>query len=284
MPRSPCKARENATPPRRIGLFCRAGDPAARQALRRASEFLKRAGVEVRTPEQVQAREPVDACLSFGGDGTLLHLARLMAPMRVPVLGVNFGRIGYLCAVSEEGLEEALRRIAEGRFQIDRRTMVRATVYQDGARIWEQDALNEVLVGGSTRTLTLEVSIDGERFGTLRGDGIIVASRTGSTAYAFSAGGSILMLDALVLVASNAVFSSSIRSLVLPLSSTVRIANRTRVADPYVITDGQIDFRIGRDTEVEVTRSPLPALLIDLGLESPVEKLSRGFAEQQRGP
>jgi NAD kinase len=91
----------------------------------------------------------------------------------------------------------------------------------------------------------------------------------------------ILLLDAMILVASNAVFASSMRSVVLPIESTVRVRNRTRVASPYVITDGQIDYQIQRDMVVEFTRSPVRALLVDLGLESPVEKLSRGFEEQR---
>lgn len=265
---------------RRFGLHARPDLEEARAATERARRYLEAAGAQALGLDQVLAGQRVEALLSFGGDGTLLHTARLMAPLGIPVLGINFGRVGYLCEVSEERLEDALDRLLARNYSLDQRSMVRGRVFRGADETWWSDALNEILIGGTNRTLTLDVTIDGHFFGTIRGDGIIVATRTGSTAYAFSAGGSILLLEAMVLVASNALFASSIRSLVLPLGSTVRICNRTRVARPYVIADGQHDHTIDEDQHVDISRSPLSASLVNLGLISPVEKLGQGFYEQ----
>jgi NAD+ kinase len=155
--------------------------------------------------------------------------------------------------------------------------MARATVRRNGRKVRSMDALNEILIGGATRTLTLHVEIDGEPLGQIRGDGVIVATRTGSTAYSFSAGGSILLLDGFVLVASNAVFATSIRSLILAPTAKIRITDQSWATKPYVIADGQRDYRMQADDIVEITKSPIAARLLTLGLVSPVQKLSRGF-------
>lgn len=264
---------------RRFALHTRRTDRPAHDAMARARETLTSAGCSVLTLQQILDGERVDALLSFGGDGTLLHAARLMAPLEIPVLGVNYGRVGYLCAVDENGLDVALERLVRGEYGLERRSMVRARVFHDGELVWQADALNEFFVGGSNRTLTLDVTIDSDAFGTIRGDGVILSTRTGSTAYAFSAGGAVLLVDALIMVASNAVFSSAIKSVVLPTTSVVRIRNRTLVARPYVIADGQKDYQINQDTEVEIGLSPTPALLVDLGLHSQVQTLRQGFQE-----
>ncbi len=264
---------------RSFGLHTRRGDGLALQAAGRAREALAASGASVYELQAVLDGHPVDALLTFGGDGTLLHAARLMAPLGIPVLGINYGRVGYLCAVDEKGLDQALGRLVQGAYGLEQRSMLRGRVFHEGELVWQADALNEFFVGGSNRTLHLELTIDGEAFGTVRGDGVILATRTGSTAYALSAGGPVLLVDALALVASNAVFSSAIRSVVLPTTSQVRIRNRTLVARPFVIADGQKDYQIGQDTEVELTLSPTPALLVDLGLKPRVQTLHQGFRE-----
>lgn len=245
-------------------------------------EHLKQDGLELFTLEQVLDGEPIDAMVSFGGDGTLLHAARLMAPLNIPVLGLNFGRVGYLCGARGEQLEPALESLLKGTYTIDPRAMLRALVSNRREEVWQVDALNEFLVGGSTRTLTLDISIDGFALGSVRGDGIIVSTRTGSTAYAMSAGGPVVTLESIVLVFSNAISSSVLAPAVLPMSTTVKITNATKLARPYVIADGQKDYQIEQGTEIEISQAPIQALLIDPGLVSPTAKLGREFVEQQR--
>ena len=229
---------------------------------------------------EVGAGREADLVIAFGGDGSLLHAARSLAPHGVPVLGVNFGRIGYLCTVNAQHLEPALEDLLRGRYRLERRNMIQCQVWQEGQLLWQAQALNEVLVGGCNRTVSLEVHIDDVPFGAIRGDGLILATKTGSTAYSFSAGGPVLMIeDALCLVASNAVFSSSIRSLVLPIETHLRLRNLTSGAQPFVVADGQNDLAIAANAEVLLGRSPYRASFIELGHSSPYSDLHRSFQE-----
>ena len=261
----------------RIGIAVRPALPEAGEAASRLKEWLRERGADWVDHGEMRAEEPCDLVMVLGGDGTLLQVADKMAARSIPCIGINYGHVGYLCEVDASRMFEAAEMLLDGRYAVEKRTMVRATVTRKGEVIRTLDALNEVLVGGATRTLTLNVDINKDTLGQIRGDGVIVATRTGSTAYSFSAGGSILLLDGLVLVASNAVFSASVRSLVLPTDTVVRITDHSFSTTPYVIADGQRDFRMEKGDVVEIGKSPLHGHLINLGLVSPVRKLSLGF-------
>lgn len=265
--------------PRRFAIRASESRENAQTAAARARERFLEQGAEVFSLEDVLAGQPVDALLSLGGDGTLLHAARLMAPLSIPVLGVNFGRVGYLCSAGEEQLQDAVDALCAGQFQVEKRDMVRCRVFSRREEVWQVDALNEVLVGGSTRTLTLEIWADGEPLGLIRGDGVILSTRTGSSAYAYSAGGPILLIEALVMVASNDIASGVATPVVFPRETTLRIANRTRGVRPFVIADGQKDYQIDEGTEIEIVTSPLSALLANPGWITPVGKLKHPFGE-----
>lgn len=261
----------------RIGIAVRPALPEASEAAARLTAWLHERSVEAVEFERVVSGESCDIVMVLGGDGTLLQVANQMAPRMIPAIGINYGHVGYLCEVDAARIFEAAEVLLSGRYTLEKRTMVRATVRRNGRVIRTMDALNEVLVGGATRTLTLNVEIDGEALGQIRGDGVIVATRTGSTAYSFSAGGSILLLDGFVLVASNAVFSASIRSVILSPDAVVRITDHSFSTTPFVIADGQRDYRMRKEDVVELRKSPLNGHLISLGLVSPVRKLSLGF-------
>jgi len=259
--------------PTRVAIVASESRGNAKKAAEHARQRFLQKGAEVLTLEQVLEGAEVEALLSLGGDGTLLHAARLMAPKSIPVLGVNFGRVGYLCSAREEQLDDVIDLLCERGYKVDSRDMVRSRVFNRREEVWQVDALNEVLVGGSTRTLTLELWANGESLGLIRGDGVIVATRTGSSAYAYSAGGPILLMEALVLVASNGIASEIATPVVLPRDSVIRIANRTSSVRPHVIADGQKDYPIDEGAEIEIFTSPVNALLVDPGWVSPVGKL-----------
>ncbi|MDO5295626.1 MAG: NAD(+)/NADH kinase [bacterium] len=267
------------TAPRCFGMYTRRATPVIEEAMARTRALLQRSGIEVVDLQSILSGTNVEVLLAFGGDGTMLHAVRLMAPLSIPVLGINFGHVGYLCAIKENDIETALQLVIDSKYSIESRTMLQGDVYHDGELVWQSRAFNDFQVGGCNRTVTLEITINGHAFGKVRGDGVIIATKTGSTAYAFSAGGPALLIDAISLVSSNAVFSSAIRSLVLPTNAHLRIRNLTEIARPYVIADGQKDFLIGHNTELQVTASTCPALLVNLGLISEVETLHRGFQE-----
>ncbi|MGM9998329.1 MAG: NAD(+)/NADH kinase [Candidatus Bruticola sp.] len=265
---------------RAFGIYCRPDSPDAYSALQRAKQFLSGHNIDTISLEDILNGQQAEVMLAFGGDGSLLHAARLVAQKQIPVLGVNFGRIGYLCAVNSEHLENTLSRLIKKEYTLEERLMLSCQVYEQDQLIWEAQALNEVLVGGCNRTVCLEVFIDGVKFAVIRGDGLILSTKTGSTAYSFSAGGPVLLVDSvLCLVASNAVFSSSIRSLVLSADTVVRIKNLTFPAKPYVVADGQTDCTINKDTIVELKKSDLKSKFITLGDTSPIQDLHRSFQE-----
>lgn len=260
----------------RIGITTRENHPGAEEAAEQAMETFRGLGGEAYALEEVlDSQIEIDCLLALGGDGTLLHAARLMAHHDVPVMGVNFGRVGYLCTISAPQLDQALQVLVDGGYRIDERAMIRASVYNRREEVWRVDALNEVLIGGSNRTLTLEIEINGEPIGQIVGDGVIVATRTGSTAYAMSCGGPVVLLESMVLVGSNSINTALLAPTVLPMDTKISVHNRTKVTRPYVIADGQKDYQILDGTVIELMRSPSTVRLIDPQLVSSFAKLTR---------
>lgn len=266
----------------RIGVTARENHPGASDAAERAKEKIRDLGGEAFALEEVLDGAEVDCLLALGGDGTLLHASRLMAHKSVPVMGVNFGRVGYLCTVSEEQMERALELLTEGHYCIEERSMIRASVFNRREEVWRVDAFNEVLIGGSNRTLTLEIEINGEPIGEIVGDGVILATRTGSTAYAMSAGGPVVLLESMILVGSNSISSALLAPTVLPMETKVSVHNRTKVTRPYVIADGQKDYQILDGTVIEMVRSPNVVRLIDPRLVSSFAKLTKRSLLRER--
>ena len=183
-------------------------------------------GVEVqRVPESSIAAQ-VDLMVAVGGDGTMLHASRLASPHGVPVLGVNRGRLGFLADISPTELRERLDEILEGHYVRDHRAMLQARVTGGSSPDRTCHALNDVVLlkWRTGRMLDFETWIDGRYVNTHGGDGVVVATATGSTAYALSCGGPILYpeLDALVL-APICPHTLSDRPIVVRSSSTIEI-------------------------------------------------------------
>jgi NAD+ kinase len=224
-----------AGPPRRVGVVAHperdvtpAVAAAAGWARRRGAELVlsdeaarhvRVNGLSSLPPEQLAERS--DLLLAAGGDGTVLRALRLAAPRGVPVLGVNFGRLGYLSELDADELDEGLDAVARGDFEIERHVALRLGL--PGSRAV---AFNDVVVSrprGEPQAL-IDLTIDGELVTRHDGDGLIVATAPGSTAYSFSAGGPILSprLDALIVtpLAPHATFN---RSLVLSPEERARL-------------------------------------------------------------
>ena len=134
------------------------------------------------------------AC-AFGGDGTVLRLARVIAPLNVPILGVNLGRLGFLTATTLEQFDAALADIAAGRFETEIRAMLDARLVRNKNDIARALALNDVVIarGAHVRSIHIAVRVDGEPLIVYWADGLIVATATGSTAYGFSVGGPLIL-------------------------------------------------------------------------------------------
>ncbi|MGI9039617.1 MAG: NAD(+)/NADH kinase [Gemmatimonadales bacterium] len=212
----------------------------------------------------------LDALLTFGGDGTLLRGARLLAGRETPILGVNFGRVGFLTTATRETLDAALDALGAGRYVTERRQMLMAVIKDgQGVERSSQVAVNDVAVhkGGVARVVRVNVFINGENVGPYSADGIIVATPTGSTAYNLSAGGPIVVpgVEAMV-VTPIAAHTLAVRPLVVPATFRIVIEPMAGWADDLLVSfDGQTGSSLAPGESVDVRRADHRVCLIRLG-------------------
>ena len=208
--------------------------------------------------------------LVFGGDGTILQVARETSAARAPVLGVNVGRLGFLTAVSIAELEGVLERIWQGRFEIEARLLLEARGQCLGKPL-SALALNDIVVshGAVSRLGELEVAVDGQPLTCYRGDGLIISSPTGSTAYSLSAGGPILAPSAAaLLITPICPHTLTNRSIVISSHSQVEIKLVSRNVATIVSADGLVQGGLGLEESILVRRSRRALRLLRPGGDS----------------
>ncbi len=228
------------------------------------------AGFEV-CPVRVKEDVPdgTEMLLSFGGDGTYLSAAALSYSVGLPVLGVNFGRLGFL---SEHRPEAVIAALSEGDYTIEKRGMLRAEGWclADGPQM----ALNEVCVlRQGTAMLGIDVSVDSRPLPTYWADGLLVATSSGSTAYSLSAGGPICMPDARVLIiAPVAPHNLNVRPLVVPDTADVRISFQSRDKELRLTVDDR-GYSIPSSSQISVRAVPEALERVVLGGSNFIEAL-----------
>jgi NAD+ kinase len=206
--------------------------------------------------------------VAMGGDGTILKAVHLLGGAEVPVLGVKFGRLGFMSGASPEHLREAVQTALAGEARIERRTTLRARAEVDGQLSGEYLALNEVVVsrGRTSRVIDVDLAIDGYRIMHARADGIVIATATGSTAYALSAGGPVVAPGfggmVVVPVAAHTLRS---RAIITDPSDTVEITfpDPTR-AEACLIIDGDSAPACTSIERVVVSKGQTDVLLVKL--------------------
>jgi NAD+ kinase len=246
--------------------------------MRKAARLVERAGRKPLTHGDAAtlARES-DMLLVFGGDGTMLHVARDISGSKTPLLGINLGGLGFLTAVPSKELPRALKHVWRGEFKYESRALIEVSGRCRGKQI-RQSALNDIVVsrGALTRLISLEVSVNGELITRYRCDGLIVSSPTGSTAYSLAAGGAVVSpaaeVFALTPVCPHAL---SNRSIILPLNSTIRIKAINPALATILSVDGQVFAELDAGDEVTVRRSRSVVRLIHLADSSFLEALRR---------
>jgi NAD+ kinase len=211
------------------------------------------------------ARE-VDLLLVFGGDGTMLRVAREIAGSQTPMLGINIGGLGFLTAVPSADLPRALRQVWKNEFQFEPRSLLEASVRSE-RKVMRQTALNDLVIsrGIVSRLIELHVSVDGEPVTRYRCDGLIASSPTGSTAYSLAAGGAVVVPTADVLqLTPICPHTLSNRSLILPATSTLCV----KVVHPTPVTilsaDGQVLTELSAGDEITIRRSRRTVRLVRL--------------------
>jgi len=259
-----------------IGVLARAGLKEAGPVLRNLLHFLQERSVRVVVEERTaalltehegcsvvpgaQLPERADALVVLGGDGTLLAASQLLEKRSIPVLGVNFGSLGFLTEIALGELFAALQGLLDDRYSYDERRLLRATVRRPGRPDVTRDVLNDVVItkAAASRIIELDVGLDGAFVSTFRADGLIVSSPTGSTAYNLAAGGPILhpALPALVLTPICPHMLTN-RPLVVGDASTIEVRLvEARDVEVHVSFDGQQGSTLTTEDVVSVTRSP----------------------------
>jgi NAD+ kinase len=223
-----------------------------------------------RSPVPVFEGSDLDALVTFGGDGTLLRGARLLAGCETPILGVNLGRVGFLTTATRETLDTALDCLVAGRYVTERRQALEAAIRDDaGNSRAVQMAVNDIAIhkGGVARVVRVNVFINGENVGPYSADGLVIATPTGSTAYSLSAGGPIVVpgVEAMV-VTPIAAHTLAVRPLVVPAAYRIVVEPISGWADDLLVSfDGQTGTTLAPGEKVDVRRADNRVCLIRLG-------------------
>ena len=212
-----------------------------------------------------------DLLITFGGDGTILHLAKLVALNKIPVLGINMGGLGFIAEL-EAGELEALRKLKDWDFQTEQRMMLDVSVQREGRQIYTNLGLNDAVIreGPISHVIHLKISSDGRHLADIAGDGVIVATPTGSTAYSLSAGGPVVEPVAQTMVVCpicthNMRFSSYVLSPEHTLTIELERNGRKPV---YLFVDESRAFALKADDKVQVRRSKHVVKLVRLSERS----------------
>ncbi len=252
----------------------------AAAAARDAAARIGRSGHEVvdLTLDAVRAEQVsgVQVACVFGGDGTMLHAARALAPCGIPLLGVNLGHLGFLTMATVGEFDAAFADVAAGRYDVEERAMLEARLVRRGAEVVAALALNDIAVarGALVRSIHVSVTVDGDPLIVYWADGVIVATATGSTAYAFSVGGPLLLPSArsmvLAPIAPHLSFSNS-----FVFEPDQEIVLDVQDEPARISLDGQVEHDLRAGDLVTVRRSPTVAKLVRTARARPFLSLLR---------
>ena len=262
---------------RTVGVCLKLGQPQAADTVRELVKWLSERELEVRAdPEcarlvglpgctiETLAAE-VDLIVSLGGDGTLLSVARAVGSRSVPILGVNLGTLGFLTEVTLEEMTTVLEKVLEGSAPLVSRMRLEVVVVREAGELGRFIALNDAVITKTAlaRMIDLETFADGQDVTSYHGDGLILATPTGSTAYSLSAGGPILLpgTEAIVLT-PICPHSLTQRPLVLPVESEVEVVVHTLGGGATITIDGQEGIELLDGDRVTVRRSPHPVDIV----------------------
>jgi len=266
---------------RNIGIVGRMGSVKVVESLRQLKQYLTANNYHVIIEEDTSTMIPghglqvaskkllgeiCDLVIVVGGDGSLLGAARELAKSKIPILGVNRGRLGFLTDISPSDLEERLAQVLAGEYIEESRFLLDGHVERNGQPLGYGSALNDVVLhpGKSTRMIGFDLYIDGHFVYSQRSDGLIVATPTGSTAYSLSAGGPIMhpKLDAVVLVPMFPHTLSS-RPIVVDGKSEIKLViGETNETYPQVSFDGQMNIACAPGDIIRITKKPFKIRLI----------------------
>ncbi len=256
-----------------IGIVANKGKPEARIVARELLYLLEARGARVVLEESIAfdlGRTDIAASVDvigqetqlvcvLGGDGTLLGIARRLAGQSLPILGINLGTLGFLSEAEPEHLPHAVDNLLSGKYEIEERTMLEATLVRKGTTLAHYTAMNDIGIakGSFCRIINCAVYLDDAYVATFSGDGVIVSSPTGSTAYSLSAGGPIVAPNVdMLLLTPVAPHSLTARPMVLSASQVIRIEVDAVHQEMGLSIDGQFGYRLEIGDHIYVKKSP----------------------------
>ncbi|HEX8221714.1 MAG TPA: NAD(+)/NADH kinase [Chloroflexia bacterium] len=257
-------------PIKKVGFIVNDTIEAAKVEAPRIAQLLHERGVEVTESHSASPDTTVnwtkddllDMIFTFGGDGTILRAARIAAPLGVPLMGVNLGRVGFLTEMNPWQVQERIDLFREGKYWLERRAMLRAVLLRDSTEVGSFVALNDVVASRAalSRVVHCTLSANGHKVTTYVADGVIVATPTGSTAYSMAAGGPIMHPELRsIIVTPIAPYLTIVKSLVLPDDNVLDLHIDTD-DEAFLTVDGQTHVPLRDGDTVRVTISPDPCL------------------------
>lgn len=264
-------------PMRRVGVVVKPQQPDTLKTLCKLVEWLNSRGIAmVAEPlsehdaieretgcaiEQVEPEElahKVDLVVVLGGDGTMISMARLVGDTEVPVLGINYGSLGYLAEFRFEEMFPALEEILAGNYKLDRRVMLAAELLRGDKQVMQSRVLNDVVINKSAlaRIIEIDAFLNDQFVNSFRADGLIVSTPTGSTAYNLSAGGPVIYpsMNAIV-ITPICPFTLSNRPIVVPDDSVIELSLKTPNEEVALTLDGQVGTSLEVGDRVLIRKS-----------------------------
>jgi NAD+ kinase len=262
---------------KRIGIVLKPHQPDALKTLCELTEWLAQRGIElvggpdierervehetgcsVHEVEDEKLAESTDLILVLGGDGTMIATARMIGDHEVPVLGVNFGRLGYLAEFRIDELYPALESILSGNYRLEKRVMLHVDLVGAESSIPTNRVLNDVVINKSAlaRIIEIDVYLNQQFVNSFRADGLIISTPTGSTAYNLSAGGPVVFpsMNAIV-ITPICPFTLSNRPIVVPDDAVIELLLKTEKEEVSLTLDGQVGFPLKVGDRVVIRKS-----------------------------
>lgn len=266
-----------ASPIQRIGIVVKRHQPDALQTLCRLTKWLNERGISlvggpeiereriehetgcaVQVVPEAELASSVDLILVLGGDGTMIGTARMVGDTEVPVIGVNYGGLGYLAEFRIEELFVALESILKGEYKVEKRVMLAVELFRGEDNVSRNRVLNDVVINKSAlaRIIEIDAYLNSQFVNSFRADGLIVSTPTGSTAYNLSAGGPVIYpsMNAIV-ITPICPFTLSNRPIVVPDESEIELRLKTEEEEVALTLDGQVGFPLKVEDRVVIRKS-----------------------------
>lgn len=226
--------------------------------------------------------DDVECAIVLGGDGTIIQAAQVLAKKSIPLFGINIGRIGFLAEIDYDNVFDAIDRLIADDFYLENRMMIEGTTVINDDAMPKSMALNDIVItrAGARRVVEFEVYVNDKLLTTIKGDGVVISTPTGSTGYSMSAGGPIVEPDAkVILLTPVSAHTLNSRPVVLSPDDVIKVKvarnNYEGSSVATVIFDGGVSYELNRDDYIYINKAMVATKVLKMSKESFLEVLSR---------